>query len=326
MRLFWRPLALVALLAAAASAPAVEQLQLLSEHRVDGMPAGQLSGLAWCGDALMAVSDRVDDRLYRLTPDPEAEVWSAEEEAFSAPSAPARLPWGLRMRNQAAGLLRGGYLDFEDIACDAAGNRYLVSEAEAAVLRVPQAGEAQWLALPATLVRQARAAGMLVEANAMFEGLAVDPAAQTLWLAAERRRRGLLVLHRQRDTWACQGGCVLLSEGGTVAAADPLGEAPEDFSGLSWHADRLFSLERQAQQICRRDPASGARERCWSYAELAQAEPRRYPTDLGQVEALVVDEQGAWLGTDTNGLVRADGERRPVIWRVAAPARGWLQR
>ncbi|HAF91751.1 MAG TPA: DNA topoisomerase IV, partial [Pseudomonas sp.] len=44
----------------------VAELQLIEEQVVDGMPAGNLSGLAWCGDALWAVSDREDDRLYRL--------------------------------------------------------------------------------------------------------------------------------------------------------------------------------------------------------------------------------------------------------------------
>ena len=45
--------------------------------------------------------------------------------------------WGLSSRNWAASLVRGGDLDFEGISCDGAGNRYIVSEAHAAVLQVP---------------------------------------------------------------------------------------------------------------------------------------------------------------------------------------------
>jgi uncharacterized protein YjiK len=42
------------------------------------------------------------------------------------------------------------------------------------------------------MVRQARASGMLLHFNALFEGLAINPAGDRLWLAAERERRGLL--------------------------------------------------------------------------------------------------------------------------------------
>jgi hypothetical protein len=37
----------------------------------------------------------------------------------------------------------------------------------------------------------------------------------------------------------------------------------------------------------------------------------------------VVDADGAWLGIDNNFGPRADGEKRPVVYRFAAPAGGW---
>ena len=42
------------------------ELRLLSEHPVDGMRGGNLSGLAQCGKDLWTVSDRDDDQIYRL--------------------------------------------------------------------------------------------------------------------------------------------------------------------------------------------------------------------------------------------------------------------
>ncbi|KIQ00526.1 MULTISPECIES: esterase-like activity of phytase family protein [Pseudomonas] len=307
-----------------ADTPPLEELKLLSEHPVAGMESGNLSGLAWCGDALWAVSDRDDDRLYRL--DSSARIWQAEAERFVAPPAPVMpLPWGLRMRAWVSGLVRGGHLDFEGIACDAKGNRYLVSESHAAVLQVPPAADAQWLALPEGMVRQARASGMLLHFNSQFEGIAVDPAGERLWLAAEKERRGLVVVHHRRATWRCEGGCVLLSEGGQEASPDALGGAPApvDFSGLAFHEEKLFTLERQAHRICRRTPASGDAERCWSFAADALTDERRYPVSYGVAEALSVDAEGAWIGLDNGGHARADGESRPVVWRFAAPAGGW---
>lgn len=51
--------------------PVPAALSFISEHAVEGMRGGNLSGLAWCGGALWTVSDRDDDRLYRLQPSAE---------------------------------------------------------------------------------------------------------------------------------------------------------------------------------------------------------------------------------------------------------------
>ncbi|MCQ4311275.1 esterase-like activity of phytase family protein [Pseudomonas stutzeri] len=300
------------------------ELTLISEHPVERIAQGNLSGLAWCGDALWAVSDREDSQLYRL--DASEAVWRAESERFDLPPAPdTGLSWGMRVRTAISGMVRGGKMDFEGLSCDNLGNRYLASEAHAAVLQVSPAGTAEWLNLPDGLVRQARASGMLLEFNAMFEGVAVDPEAGRLWLAAERDRRGLLVMHRNQSSWQCTGGCVLLAEGGRELPPPALGEQalPRAFSGLAFHQNKLFTLEPTAHQICRRDPSSGDRELCWSYAATALADSRRYDTPFGNAEALWVDAEGAWMGVDNNRMSRADGEQRPIVWRFAAPNGGW---
>lgn len=307
-----------------ASAAALEELKLLNEQAVSGVTGDNLSGLAWCDNALWAVSDRDDQQLYRLESD--ESQWQATAETFVAPPAPdARLPWGLRMRSWAAGLVRGGELDFEGISCDAAGNRYLVSEAKAAVLQLPVMGEPNWLKLPQGLLRQARASGMLLHYNSLFEGIAVDPAGERLYLAAERMRRGLLVVHKQRAIWRCTGGCVLFSEAGTEPAPEQLGakEQPRDFSGLAFHNEKLFTLERQAHRICRRSLSNGQVEKCWSFAAEALTSERLYPPSYGLAEALWVDQDGAWVGVDNGRFSRADGESRPIIWRFTAPKGGW---
>ncbi|WP_339458956.1 esterase-like activity of phytase family protein [Pseudomonas sp. EA_105y_Pfl2_R69] len=310
---------------ALAAEPELDELQLLDEYPVAGIAGGNLSGLAWCNDGLWAVSDREDDRLYRL--EPEAGLMRAEAESFIAPSAPeARMPWGLRMRGWVAGMLRGGKLDFEGLSCDAMGNRYLVSEARAAVLQLPLVGEPQWLALPSGLLRQARASGMMLHYNSLLEGVAIDPAGERLWLAAERMRRGVLVVHRQRLGWRCTGGCVLFSEAGSEAGPAQLGELggePRDFSGLAFYNEKLFTLERQAHRICRRTLNNGEVESCWSFAAAALTDERRYPPSHGLTEALWIDAEGAWLGVDNGRFSRADGEARPIVWRFAAPEGGW---
>ncbi|MCO6056452.1 esterase-like activity of phytase family protein [Pseudomonas sp. MOB-449] len=302
-----------------------EQLRLAAEYPVEGMPHGNLSGLARCGNELLAVSDRVDNQLYRLKSI--GGLLQAEPENFLAPPPPpSGLPWGVRARSWVISLLRGNELDFEGISCDSVGNRYLVSEANAAVLQVPVSGEPNWLLLPDNLIRQARASGMLLHFNALLEGIAVDPSGERLWLASERERRGLMVLHKQQSTWRCTGGCVIFSEAGTERPPAPIGseqQMPRDFSDVAFLDEKLFTLERLAHRICRRKPSNGEVERCWSFAEEALADTRRYSVPFGVAEGLWIDTEGAWIGLDNGGKARGDGERRPIVWRFSAPRDGW---
>lgn len=304
--------------------PPFEELKLLSEQAVEGMTAGNLSGLAWCGDTLWTVSDRDDSRLYQLTSN--GAVLTAREQGFDAPSPPASsLPWGVKARNWFSSLIRGGALDFEGISCDAKGNRYLVSEAESAVLMVPPSGTAEWLNLPPAMVRQARARGMLLNFNALFEGIAIDAKAERLWLAAERERRGLVVLHKNNGSWKCAGGCVLLSEGGDELPPPQLGSKPmpKDFADVALYKNHLYTLERLTHRICRRAGDTGEAENCWSFANEALTDARKYDEHWGMAEALTIDEKGAWIGVDNGNKARGDGEDRPIVWRFAAPKDGW---
>ncbi|MCX7081447.1 MAG: esterase-like activity of phytase family protein [Pseudomonas sp.] len=313
------------LLATSVAAAPLPELTLLSEHPVEGMRGGNLSGLAQCGTELWTVSDRDDDQIYRL--DTRETVWQAETVRIDVPPVPdSGLPWGLRIRTWAVAPLRGGDLDFEGITCDSAGNRYIVSEAHAAVLQVPPTAAPSWLKISPLMVRQARASGLLLHFNAVFEGIAINPAGNLLWLAAERERRGLLVVHKQQAVWDCDGNCVVLSEGGLEQPPPQVkvtGGQQKDFSDLVFYKDKLFTLERMAYRICRRTPATGEIERCWSFANEALTDSRRYKTRYGMAEALNIDDDGAWIGVDNGSHVRADGEKRPIVWRFAAPADGW---
>lgn len=325
MRFGWALACALSLTSVTICAQPAPELRLLSEHAVDGMRGGNLSGLAQCGKELWTVSDRDDDQIYRL--DTRNSTWQAETVRIDVPLTPdSGLPWGLRSRTWAASFVRGGDLDFEGITCDSAGNRYIVSEAHAAVLQVPPIGPASWLKISPMQVREARASGMLLHFNALFEGLAINPAGDTLWLAAERERRGLLLIKRQQTVWDCDGGCVLLSEAGVEMQPVQFPKAKavsRDFADLSLFDGKLFTLERNAFQICRRDAMTARVERCWSFAAEALQENRRYSQAYGLAEALVVDADGAWIGIDNNDGARNDGEKRPIVWRFAAPEGGW---
>ena len=300
------------------------ELVLQSEHPVEGMRGANLSGLAMCQGEMWAVSDRDDDQIYRL--DTRYPEWLANEVSINVPAPPeSGLPWGVRMMGKAIAPLRGGDLDFEGITCDAAGNRYVVSESYAAVLMVTPQGNASWLKIDSGLVRQARASGMLLHFNALFEGIAVNPQGNQIWLAAERERRGLLTVRKKQSVWDCEDGCVIMSEAGPEQPPVQLKAKPQskDFADLALFDGKLFTLERMAYRICRRTPSTGEVERCWSFAQDALTDARRYTSAYGNAEALSIDDKGAWVGVDNGNHVRADGEKRPVVWRFAAPKGGW---
>ncbi|KPC35612.1 Uncharacterized protein ABJ99_4024 [Pseudomonas syringae pv. cilantro] len=315
--------ALASSIVAPVFAAPLEALKLQSEHPVDGMVGGNLSGLAMCNGQLWTVSDRDDNLLYSL--DVSENTWKAEPRRIDAPTPQSYLPLNLRSMAGLSALVRGGNLDFEGVSCDAAGNRYLISEAYGTVLKVPVNGAPSWLPLPKALIEQARAQGMLQHFNAIFEGIAMNAAGDRIWLAAEREKRGLLVVRRGQEQWTCGKSCVLLSESGLDNLPPEQGskKVSTDFSDLSLYNGKLFTLERAVYRICRRDVASGQIERCWSFAKEAMVPSRRYDQPYGLTEALVVDESGAWIGIDNNFGARADGEKRPIVWRFAAPEGGW---
>ena len=311
------------------------ELTLLQEHPIANMPDANLSGMAVCGNDLLLVSDRQDIALYKISeykqqPKIRGSVLTAELESFTPPSAPKEaVSLSNSVFNLAAGLARGGVYDFEGITCDALGNRYIVSEAYLAILKVTPKGQASWLTLPDELWQQAKQAGLLQKVNQTLEGIAIRPDGKQLWLAAERNKRGLLsIVYDDKEGWQCPGGhCVLLVEGGN----EPLPKQfrrknkllARDFSDLAFYKNKLFTLERGAFRICRRN-LTGALEQCWSLAkELLQAH-RQYK-GYGMPEALWVDDKGAWVGVDNDiANPRLDGEARPVIWYFAAPKDGWL--
>ena len=163
-------------------------------------------------------------------------------------------------------------------------------------------------------------------ANRQPAYLAINPQGNQIWLAAERERRGLISIKRGQSVWDCEGPCVLLSEAGQEVQPAQFVHAKavsKDFADLALFNGKLFTLERNAFQICRRDAVTAKVELCWSFADETLTPNRRYAQPYGLAEALVLDAEGVWLGIDNNFGPRADGEKRPVVYRFAAPAGGW---
>lgn len=304
------------------------ELQMLSEHPVDGMRGGNLSGLANCGGVLWTVSDRDDNQIYRL--DTQARVWKAEAVLINVPPVPEDSGRTLAMKTQSffRTLAGNGALDFEGIACDPAQSLYILSETYSAILGVTPSRPPAWLRITPTMATAAREAGLLAHANALFEGVVIS--GREIWLAAERQKRGLVKIKQTLSTidksWYCLYVCVVMTEEGLAPQPPQFPGSrwvDKDFSDIALFDNKLFLLDRNAFKICRHETVTGKQERCWSFAADALVPSRLYTSQHGLTEALLVDAQGAWIGVDNNFATRADGEFRPIVWRFAAPEGGW---
>ncbi len=181
-----------------------------------------------------------------------------------------------------------------------------------AVLQVPPRGPATWLKISPMMVREARASGMLLQFNALFEGLAINPAGDQMWLAAERESRGSADDQAQADGVGLRRRLCAAERSGHGNATAAVSQAPEPSTGIlpTCHCSTASCSPLSATpiEICRRDAVTAKVERCWSFADEVLQENRRYPQDYGLTEALIVDADGAWIGVDNNYGARADGE------------------
>ena len=308
------------------------ELRMLSEHPVDGMRGGNLSGLAKCGEDLWTISDRDDDQIYKL--DTRATEWKAEAVLIDIPPVPQDSGRTLAMKTQSffRSLVGNGALDFEGITCDSGQNRYILSETYSAILKISPTGGTAWLPISSRMLTTVRDAGLATHANALFEGLVVTGLlGSEIWLAGERQKRGLVKIKRRLAvpvdyTWYCFIGCVLMAEEGLAPQPPQFPGSrlvERDFSDIALFNKKLFLLDRNAFKVCRHEMLTGQQERCWSFAADALVPHRQYSSRHGLTEALLVDADGAWIGVDNNFATRADGESRPVVWRFAAPEGGW---
>ncbi|WP_143735603.1 esterase-like activity of phytase family protein [Microbulbifer mangrovi] len=303
--------------AEAAKAPDIEAIpvvpaQLLHAWWIDDSEGLDVSGLSFCNGDLLAVSDKSSERIYRLSPKPgNNRVQLAPWADFSRPPLPDDQPVTVKARalHYASKPLS---MDFEGITCDDTGI-YLLSERHNRIARFDRRGNAG-LWLPVRWSESARARGFLQLFNAESEGLV--KVAGDFWVALERDPRGLLKL----------------------AAGDRVGKRfypvppvpgldfrgrSEDLTALAFYDGALFTLERNAFAVCRRDVDTLEAEWCIQYRDIEEGEQYVYrETRFGKGEGLAVSRDGIFVVLDNNGVTRvaAPQDSRGLLLQLAFPA------
>ncbi|GAB2517583.1 hypothetical protein [Microbulbifer agarilyticus] len=289
----------------------VQPAKLLGTWWIDGSEGLDISGLSFCDGELLAVADKSSEGIYRLPIQAGSERVELKSKArFARPDLPDDQPVPLKVRalHYASTPLS---MDFEGITCDASGV-YLLSERHNRIAQLDTAAErARWLS--PRWSESARERGYLQIFNAESEGLV--KAGEDFWVALEREPRGLLRLGRDEVVGEDFRS---LPE---VAGLDFRGRA-EDVTALAYFDGGLFTLERNAFAVCRRELTSLRAEWCVHYRDIEEAPKYVYQdTRFGKGEGLAINQQGIFVVLDNNGDARvADAEdRRGLLIQLAMP-------
>ncbi|RFM24949.1 MAG: hypothetical protein D0433_03345 [Candidatus Thermochlorobacter aerophilum] len=253
----------------------------------------ELSGLALHQNTLYGVCDDHGDMIFKLT------LYSDKvlAEPFLRFDPPSLRP------------------DFEGLACDSAGNFYIISESECRIFFVSHDGKVtKWL-MP-SLEEQGKAAGLFQRFNAYPEGLALISPTH-FFIAAEHSPRGLIDLKLDPPPHTRFYVC-------DYTAIPLRGKRVPDFADLYYESGRLFALARNAEAVVELsiEQDSVFEKTCWSYQQAVAHDSLRYgEMRFGLAEGLTMDSTSIYIVYDTNGEVRnlSSGDRRPLLFIFDRP-------
>lgn len=271
-----------------------------------------LSGLSWCNNQLITVSDKIDDTVFHIefkdnkasltplltfeatSPNIDYSIWSHPLYYFQS--------W-----------FHKDFLDFEGISCQQ-DSIYLVSERKNKILAITS-DTTQWLDI--NWYQQAYDAGYLQTHNAHIEGITFGDDEQ-IFLAIERQPRGLITI---KDAFSSQSKTLL----------QPIPEAPslsfrknsKDVAGLDYTDQLLWTLERNASAICARETISLKPTLCISYRHIDKQTAFSYQdTEYGTAEGLAVASDAIYIIFDNNrkGRLQNPQDTRALLLKLKKPS------
>jgi hypothetical protein len=286
-----------------------------------GSEGKDLSGLAFCRNRLLANSDKIDNEIFAVELHDEIATLVPARALPPMPARTMHYAYPAYITYWYHRWFGGDFLDWEDIQCygDAI---YLASERKNGIAKISNfdtgGNTAEWL--PIDWYEALHEAGYLNAYNAYVEGLAVLDA-EHLLIALERQPRGLAELRKQRDgSWKITP--IALSNDRHLEFRNN----SEDIAALTLHDGWLYTLERNASAICRRDLTAFKAQSCFSYRSI-EDDPRYRFRDqkFGLGEGLAIDDRFIYVVFDNNNQPReVDAlDRRALLLKIKIPA-AWL--
>ncbi|HET8705215.1 MAG TPA: hypothetical protein VFM46_02840 [Pseudomonadales bacterium] len=283
------------------------------------------SGLANCGDKILLVSDKFDE-VFWLKPgvgESRADVYFH----ISAPYLP--MPQFQHMKDEFKQKLREMVtkftFDWEAISCDDKGHVFLGSERNTNVLQLTAPSPAE---MNTTVNGQWVLNGFdeYAKQKHFFEIFNAGMESMTWYkegfiVAAERRPRGLFnIIVDAQGKWQVKNMAEIPANGLPPVVKDA---KKPDFADVYVENDKIYTLERYAAAVCRRDLNSFAQEKCWTYADVENDPKWIYRNHkFGVAEGLTRFGNRILITTDNNLETReaAPNDARPELYQFEVPA------
>jgi hypothetical protein len=260
-------------------------------------PTREISGFAWVGKALVAIADDATDHyIYmvdrggkrpKVKPYLDFTKLQGWEAVVAAMKAETHVPEDDRR------------LDIEGVAACGDTKLYVINERVRQVYEIADKARIRQLPLDLSVYAELFAGGP----NAGLEGIAVDCATSTMYLAKERDPRGIVAVELATGKVRVAPD-VAASDRGNQKVINPfngdgLYTISPDYSDLAFDGGYLYALERNTYEIAKIDPKTFAVVARVSYFKT---EKPLYETGepFGIAEALALTSDAIILGTDNN--------------------------
>ncbi|MCO7226526.1 esterase-like activity of phytase family protein [Pleionea sp. CnH1-48] len=288
------------------------ELEWISGYAIDGVDNLEPSGLTYCNERWLFVSDKHSRVVFELaiqkdSPAVNTKVYKTLADVPEPPSSD--FPFLMQVQRFFAELfgITGGF-DWEGISCDQEGNIYLASEYYFSVLKVAQDGTYQWIAK--NLYQQGVEKGLFAYNNAYLEGITITD--DSLLVVAERQPRAFIQIDSESDSQITVDSKGIKTEQGVNV----------DFTGLYFRDKKLYTLERNEYQICERKWPELTKERCFSFEKISRSIEWGYDKDIyGLAEGVAMNENQLAIIIDNNGDSRLSNakDNRPALWLFKNP-------
>jgi len=287
-----------------------DQYEVLPIENSDGK---DISGLSACNGKLIAVSDKDKAMLYSLEESGHSYSLTEYKKIEPAKHQGVEYEWKHRFKSIVESFLHDDPLDYEGIACNGDGSVYIVSENHASILSFSENESKQPNWLNGGIYTDGRAQGYFGIYNAFLEGITAH--GNRLRLAIERQQRGIVD--------------VSLGEGQKIESLAfreipnnlelDFSGRPEDVTGLTEDENYIYTLERNASAVCRRDNDTYQAVDCVTFKK-AEQDIKYADKRYGKSEGLAILNGMVYVVLDNNGdNVDGTEDRRGRLIRFKAP-------
>ncbi len=268
-----------------------------------------ISGLTYCNDKILAVADNLNKKILELKISNNNSTISTLLNIKSLIYPDVELTFLHALKNFLVTVFYGNRVEVEGIAC--MDDKYLLaSESGANIFILSKQGEHIGTE---EIYSQGREHGFFNVYNGFIEGVAYHR--NKIIGAIEREPRGLFVLHKDLKSTDFYD---LPDDFNLKYLQDSV-----DISDLEIHENNLYTLERNASAVCKRDINTFKTIICYSFGHIEHDPDLKYvDAKYGLSEGLAISDKHIYVAFDNNGQgrIKHPNDSRPVLLEFKKPS------